>query len=257
MKIIGEELKDFLDRKEDQYNRPDFITNDPISIPHRFSLKEDIEIAGFLTAAISWGARTTIIQNASRLMRLLDDAPYQFVVESEPADLEDLRSFVHRTFNGDDCIFFILSLKNIYNNHGGLEKVFNEMISQGYSIRDAIIYFRKRFLDVPHNVHVEKHIADPSKNASAKRINMFLRWMVRTDNRGVDFGIWKSIPTALLFCPLDVHTGNVGRKLGLLNRTSNDWVSVEELTASLRNFDPVDPVKYDFALFGLGLYEKF
>jgi uncharacterized protein (TIGR02757 family) len=257
MNITSVELKDFLDRKADQYNRPEFITSDPISIPHHFSRKEDIEISGFLTAAISWGTRTTIIQNASRLMRLLDDAPYQFVKESEPADLEVLRSFVHRTFNADDCIFFIQSLKKIYNNHGGLENVFNEMICQGYSIRDAIIYFRKRFLDFPHNVHVEKHIDDPSKNASAKRINMFLRWMVRTDNRGVDFGIWKSIPTALLFCPLDVHTGKVGRKLGLLNRTSNDWVSVEELTASLRKFDPVDPVKYDFALFGLGLYEKF
>jgi uncharacterized protein (TIGR02757 family) len=190
-------------------------------------------------------------------MQIMDNVPYQFVTECDFNDLATFQRFVHRTFNGEDCIFFISSLKNIYLHHGGLENVFNEKINRGFSTREAMIYFRKLFFELPHPVHVEKHIADPSKNASAKRINMFLRWMVRHDNGGVDFGLWKKIPPSRLYCPLDIHSGNVSRKLGLLQRKSNDWKSVEELTGRLRTFDPDDPVKYDFALFGLGIYEDF
>ena len=253
----NDELKDFLDKKVDQYNRPEFIIQDPVSIPHQFTRKEDIEIAGFLTATISWGTRMSIVHNASRLMQLMDYEPYQFVTECGQDDLATFHRFVHRTFNGDDCIFFITSLKNIYLHYGGLEKVFNEKITKGHSTKEAILYFRKIFFDLPHPLHVEKHVADPSKNASAKRINMFLRWMIRHDKGGVDFGLWKKIPPSELFCPLDIHSGNVSRKLGLLRRKANDWKSVEELTDRLRTFDPVDPVKYDFALFGLGIFEHF
>jgi uncharacterized protein (TIGR02757 family) len=257
MKIPEDELKDLLDKKVDQYNRPEFIINDPVSIPHQFALKEDIEIAGFLAATISWGNRKSIIQSATRLLKLLGQSPYKFIIESGDNDLKPFQQFVHRTFNGYDCRYFILALKNIYIHQGGLEEVFNKVIIKGLSVKDAILHFRKIFFELPHLVRTEKHIADPSKNASAKRINMFLRWMVRNDRCGVDFGIWKSIPPSMLYCPLDIHTGNVSREFGLLTRKSNDWNAVEELTGKLRSFDPDDPVKYDFALFGLGIYEDF
>ena len=257
MKIPNDELKDFLDKKVDQYNRPEFITGDPVSIPHQFTLKEDIEIAGFLTATLSWGNRTSIIQSASRLMQLLEQSPYHFIVESGDEDMKRFHRFIHRTFNGNDCIYFISALKNIYLHHGGLENIFNEMILKGFSVKEGIIHLRKIFFELPHLTHAEKHVADPSKNACAKRINMFLRWMIRNDKRGVDFGIWKAIQPSMLFCPLDIHTGNVSRKLGLLSRKANDWKSVEELTSRLRTLDPDDPVKYDFALFGLGIFEDF
>jgi len=257
MKLSEKELKDFLDIKVDQYNRPEFITHDPISIPHQFSLKEDIEIAGFLVATISWGNRVSIIQNGNQLMQLLEEAPYQFIRESGSGDMKRFQHFAHRTFNGSDCSYFICALKNIYLKHGGLEQLFKEIINQGYSIKEAIIHFRNIFLELPHLTRTEKHLANPAKNASAKRMNMFLRWMVRIDNRGVDFGIWKTISPSALFCPLDIHVGNVCRKLGLLERNSNDWKSVEKLTSKLRTLDPDDPAKYDFALFGLGIYENF
>lgn len=256
LKLSPTELYEFLEEKYNYYNRPDFIKSDPISVPHRFSLKEDIEIAGFLTATISWGNRRTIIKNALDLISRMDNAPLQFITQSEEKHFMSFKSFVHRTFNGDDCIYFLHSLKNIYCNHNGLESVFSRRLLKEDSLRGSIIYFRKVFFELPHYPRTQKHIADPDKNASAKRINMFLRWMVRKDDRGVDFGIWPAIDSSMLFCPLDVHSGNQSRKLGLLQRKQNDWKAVEQLTENLRKMDPHDPVKYDFALFGSGIHER-
>jgi uncharacterized protein (TIGR02757 family) len=257
LNFSDQEIKDFLDIKFDQYNRPEFIVDDPISIPHRFSQKEDIEIAAFLTATISWGKRSSIIQSANWLMHLMNNSPWEFIKSSSQNEIKQCNNFYHRTFNGSDCIFFLKSVKNIYKNHNGLERIFSEPIIMGKTLKESIIKFRKIFLGLPHPNRLEKHIADPYQNASAKRINMFLRWMIRKDNCGVDFGIWNSISPSMLFCPLDVHTGNVSRKLGLLSRNSNDWKSVEELTSRLQHFDSNDPVKYDLALFGLGIHENF
>jgi uncharacterized protein (TIGR02757 family) len=249
------DLKNFLEEKYLRYNNPSFISLDPISIPHLFSRREDIEIAGFLTAIISWGNRTSIVKDANRLLSMMDCSPYDFIRNSSPSELKAFKSFYHRTFNGEDCIFFLRSLKTIYNSHGGLGQLFSGVNRTG--IRQSLVHFRSVFLETTHLVRSEKHLADPSKGSSAKRILMFLRWMVRNDRNGVDFGLWRHIDTANLMCPLDVHSGNVARKLGLLTRRSNDWKAVEELTANLRKFDPADPVKYDFALFGLGIFEKF
>lgn len=247
------DIKDFLEYKYEFYNRPEFIEGDPVSIPHLFSRKEDIEIAGFLTAMISWGQRTTIVNNAQRLLTLMDYSPYDFIMNAGKKELSHFKDFKHRTFNGTDCIFFIHTLNNVYKNYGGLEKAFTGTSD----IKTAIIEFRKIFFSIPYPARTVKHIADPASGSSAKRINMFLRWMVRNDDRGVDFGIWKSVSPAQLYCPLDVHTGNVARKLGLISRKQNDWKALEELMLHLRFFDPQDPVKYDFALFGLGIFEGF
>ena len=248
------EIKELLDYKSDQYNRPDFIEDDPISIPHQFTRKEDIEIAGFITAIISWGQRKTILNNATRLLKIMDYSPYDFVINAGINDLNAFGSFKHRTFNGTDCIFFFQSLKNIYLNHGGLENTFK---STDDKIKSSIANFRKVFFEIPYPARSLKHIADPEAGAAAKRINMFLRWMVRKDNRGVDFGIWKTIHPSQLYCPLDIHTGNVARKLDLIARNQNDWKALEELMQHLRAFNPEDPVKYDYALFGMGVFEKF
>lgn len=254
-RALGEnELKEFLEEKVKQYNRPSFIEHDPVSIPHHFSSKEDIEIAGFLAATIAWGQRPVIIRNANRLMEQMDLSPYEFVLSASPKELKKLDAFVHRTFNGVDAKFFILALRNIYKKHGGMENVFAHGFS---SAQNSIIHFRETFLSLKHDKRSDKHISDPASNSSAKRINMFLRWMVRQDKAGVDFGIWKSISPSLLHIPLDVHVGNVARKLGLLGRKQSDWKAVEELTTKLREFDKEDPVKYDFALFGLGIFEGF
>ena len=250
------DLHNFLEEKHDQYNRPEFIESDPISIPHQFSRKEDIEISGFLTATIAWGNRKMIIRNANRLMGLMDRAPFDFIQNSTEDDLRVFENFVHRTFNGIDLVYFLKSLRYIYQNHGGLETIFSNQAGS-LGLKEAITSFHNLFFKLEHQNRTRKHIANPEKNSAAKRINMFLRWMVRNDNRGVDFGIWKNIPTEKLLCPLDVHSGNVARKLGLLTRNANDWKAVEELTVSLRQFDGTDPVKYDFALFGLGVFEKF
>nr|WP_262910993.1 TIGR02757 family protein [Flaviramulus multivorans] len=254
--INASELKDFLDSKVEQYNNPKFIESDPIQIPHQFSIKEDIEIAGFLTATIAWGNRKSIINNASKLMCLLDNTPYDFVVNHQESDLEKLLPFVHRTFNGDDCIQFVKCLKHIYTNHGGLEKLFAKNAEE-YSLQKSISKFKATFFEIEHLRRTQKHVSDPFKNSAAKRINMFLRWMVRNDKTGVDFGIWKSLSPTQLSCPLDVHSGNVARKLGLLKRKQNDAKALLELDQSLRKFDKNDPVKYDFALFGLGVFEGF
>lgn len=255
-KINFSELQSFLDEKAELYNNPNFIESDPIQIPHLFSRKEDIEIAGFLSATIAWGNRKTIIGNAHKMMELLGNAPYDFVMSHSDADLERLGNFVHRTFNGNDFGTFIKGLKHIYLNHGGLESVFVKN-RQNDSLQFAISAFKKAFFEMDYQNRAQKHISDPGNNSAAKRINMFLRWMVRDDQKGVDLGIWKSIPASLLSCPLDVHSGNVARRLGLLERKQNDAKALAELDAFLRKLDPKDPVKYDFALFGLGVFEKF
>jgi len=250
------DLKDFLDEKVEVFNRPNFIETDPIQVPKQFSEKENIEIAGFLAATIAWGNRPAIIKNALRLMALMDNQPYDFVTEASPEEIMRLRKFIHRTFNGDDCIYFIRSLRNIYQNHGGLQSVFEKGFKLDFSVNSSLTHFYSVFFELDGE-RTRKHISNVQKGASAKRLNMFLRWMVREDKRGVDFGLWKGIQTSKLMLPLDVHTGNTGRKLELLQRKSNDWKAVEEITAALREFDPEDPVKYDFALFGLGVFEKF
>ncbi|MCX7549741.1 TIGR02757 family protein [Xanthomarina sp. F2636L] len=248
------ELKEFLDAKVIQYNRPDFIESDPIQIPHLFSKKEDIEIAGFLSATIAWGNRKSIINNASKMMELLDHSPYEFVINHQEQDLEALLPFVHRTFNGTDFITFIKALQHIYKNHEGLEAIFS---SETDSLQNSIHHFKKVFFEIEHLPRTQKHVSDPLKNSAAKRINMYLRWMVRSDNTGVDFGIWKGISPSKLSCPLDVHSGNIARKLGLLKRKQNDAKALAELDKALRKLDSNDPVKYDFALFGLGVFEGF
>lgn len=249
------ELKDFLERKTRQYNKPGFIDSDPINIPRQFSQKEDIEISGFLTATIAWGQRVTIIKNARQLMTLMDHAPHDFILNFEDSDLAAMKGFVHRTFNFDDLMLFLCSLQNIYRNHQGLESAFKA--KETGEAKEAIGTFRKLFFEVPHLKRSEKHVSNPNKNSSCKRLNMFLRWMVRKDNAGVDFGIWHQINPAKLSCPLDVHSGRVARKLGLLQRKANDWRAVAELDGNLRKLDPKDPVKYDYALFGLGVFENF
>ncbi len=250
------QLKDFLDAKVMQYNLPKFLESDPIQIPHRFSKKEDIEISGFLTAIIAWGNRKSIITNADRMMDLFDNSPYDFIINHQKNDLERLTGFVHRTFNVTDLTYFISSLKNIYSVHGGLENTFAQNSSPD-SMQAAISGFKKVFFELPHPVRTTKHISDPLKGSAAKRINMFLRWMVRDNTTGVDFGLWNKIKPSQLSCPLDVHTGNVARKLNLLKRKQNDAKALAELDKSLRGLDATDPVKYDFALFGLGVFEKF
>ncbi len=250
------ELKEFLDAKVLQYNHPEFLESDPIQIPHLFDLKEDIEISGFLTATIAWGNRKSIITNAHKLMELMDHAPYDFILNHSEEDLEKLEHFVHRTFNGEDLVHFVKSLKHIYQNRGGMEGLFTNGPAKD-SIQPTISKFKEAFFEIPHPKRTTKHISDPLKGSAAKRINMYLRWMVRDNTTGVDFGLWKDIPTAILSCPLDVHSGNVARKLGLLKRKQNDAKALAELDHSLRKLDPIDPVKYDFALFGLGVFEKF
>ncbi len=255
LKLKRSELREFLDEKASYYENPKFIGTDPIQIPHQFSKKEDIEIIGFLVATIAWGNRKSIITNSSKLVELLENNPHDFIVNHSQADLKPLESFVHRTFNGTDLITFISALRNIYTNHEDLEAVFRKHTANG-DLQTAIHHFKKTFFEVEHLPRTQKHVSDPLKKSAAKRINMYLRWMVRPADAGVDFGIWKSISPAWLSCPLDVHSGRVARQLNLLNRKQNDAEALKELDKNLRNFDPNDPVKYDFALFGLSAFEK-
>ena len=250
-------LKDFLDAKVLQYNNPKFIESDPIQVPHLFSKKEDIEIAGFLTATIAWGNRKSIIKNAKRMVELLDHCPHDFVMHHNDRDLEQLRAFVHRTFNGIDCIYFLKALGNIYRHHGGIGQLLESQYAQHGELFRSMVHFREVFFRAAFPGRTAKHLANIENGAIGKRLNMFLRWMVRRDKKGVDFGIWEGIPMHALFMPLDVHSGTVARKLGLLERKQNDWRAVTELTECLLEFDPVDPVRYDFALFGMGSFEKF
>lgn len=242
-------MKAFLESKVLLYNNPDFIESDPVSVPHRFSLKEDIEISGFLAATIAWGNRASILKSGNRLMDLMEDAPYEFLMDAKPNDFKRFEGFVHRTFNAIDCVYFLKALRQIYQKHGGLEGIFSGEGGMDVRIHRA----RTIFLSFRAPARTGKHFSDPLSKSAAKRINMFLRWMVRNDKQGVDFGIWKAISPAELCCPLDVHSGRVARMLGLLQRQQNDWKAVMELTENLRKLDPKDPVKYDFALFGMGV----
>lgn len=248
-----EELKDYLDFKADQYNNPNFIESDPIQIPHRYKVKEDIEISGFLASTIAWGNRKMIINSATKMMDAMGNNPYDFVMNATNNQIDAIDNIVYRTFNSEDFRYFIKSLRNIYANHGGLENVF--AANNSINLQNRISAFKKIFFEIDHPLRTTKHISDPLKGSSSKRINMFLRWVSRNDGKGVDFGIWKSVSPSELSCPLDVHSGNVARALGILNRKQNDQKALMELDEALRKFDPTDPVKYDFALFGLGVFE--
>jgi len=256
MKIMKGSLRNFLDEKVDKYNRLDFIEFDPVSIPHQYHSKEDIEIAGFLTAVISWGNRTSILRSAKRMMELMGNSPYDFILHHRDRHLRKIDGFVHRTFNGTDLLTFIEGLEFLYRGQNGLEGIFTEYKTRD-SLQPAIHKLKQEFFSVPHLERTRKHLPDPLAGSAAKRINMFLRWMVRRDGRGVDFGLWKSISPSTLSCPLDIHSGHVARKLGLISRKQNDSRAVSELDSVLREFDIHDPVKYDFALFGLGIIEGF
>lgn len=247
------ELKEYLDFKSDQYNNPNFIETDPIQIPHRYKIKEDIEIAGFLAATIAWGNRKMIINSATKMMDAMGNNPFDFVMNATNEQINSIDNIVHRTFNSEDFRYFIKSLRNIYENHGGLENQFSS--TNSINLQNRISTFKNLFFEIDHPARTTKHISDPLKGSSSKRLNMYLRWLSRTDDKGVDFGIWKSVLPSELSCPLDVHSGNVARTLGILNRKQNDQKAVIELDEALRKFDPTDPVKYDFALFGLGVFE--
>lgn len=248
-RITFEDIKLLLDESFDKYNNVNFIEDDPISIPHSFEKKEDIEISGFIAATIAWGNRKMIINNAKKFIQFMDNSPFDFVINHKDNELEKLRPLVHRTFNGEDLIFFVKSLKNIYRNYGGLEKVF----SSENNIKDCLSMFYEIFFSIEHAQRTQRQLANVAAGSAAKRLNMFLRWMVRHDNRGVDFGLWKNISPADLFMPLDVHSASTARLLELLTRKQNDWKAVVELTNNLKKFDANDPVKYDFALFGIGV----
>lgn len=244
-------LEDLLNGAYERYARPEFITNDPIQVPKSFSRREDAEVIGFLTATIAWGQRKTIIDNAWKLVRLMDEAPHDFVMNADAKEIKRLDGFVHRTFNGIDLGHFVRGLRHLYAAHGGMESAF--MHEGPWNASEGITRFKQRFFEPAHQERTRKHVADPAKGSNAKRINMFLRWMVRPNDRGVDLGLWKRIPASALQVPLDVHTGRVARELGLLKRKQDDWKSVIELTKTLRAFDPLDPVKYDIALFAIGV----
>ena len=260
-KNIEQNLKKFLDKKVAEYNQPSFIKSDPICIPHSFSKKQDIEIAGFFASIFAWGTRTTIINKSKELMQLMDNAPHQFIIQHEEKDLKNFLQFKHRTFNTTDLLYFLQFLKHHYSKNKSLEDAFfnNKSIGSSDNIVEAgLDHFYNYFFsleDAPQRTN--KHIASPQKNSSCKRLNMFLRWMVRKDEKGVDFGIWEKISPAQLICPVDVHVARVARHFNLLKRNVTDWQAAMELTHNLRTLDEVDPVKYDFALFGLGVMEKY
>jgi uncharacterized protein (TIGR02757 family) len=251
--VPAAEMKIFLDEKFLRFNNSSFIAADPISVPHRFTKRADIEIAGFLAATIAWGRRDLILRSCDRFLALMDNKPHEFVIGADKSDLSRLKGFVHRTFNGEDLVCFIKALKQIYTRFDSMEEIILEGMKGNGSLNLGLIRLRKEFFSVAHEKRSEKHLADVTSGAAAKKLFMFLRWMVRSDNHGVDLGLWKGISPAQLYIPLDVHSGNTARKLGLLTRKQNDWKAVEELTEVLRSFDPDDPVKYDFALFGLGV----
>ncbi|MCC8426164.1 TIGR02757 family protein [Mucilaginibacter sp. UR6-11] len=260
-----ENLKAFLDAKVAQYNRPGFIANDPVSIPHLFTKKQDIEITGFWAATLAWGQRVTIINKCKELIALMDGAPYDFIVNHEEVDLKKLLHFKHRTFNDTDTLYFIAFFRWHYENHESLESAFapanplKEKPSSGEEpIEKYLNHFRQYFFSLPDFPHrTKKHVSSPSQKSTCKRLNMFLRWMVRKDNCGVDFGIWNDIKPSELIMPCDLHVDRVARQLNLIQRKQTDWQTAIELTRRLREFDPNDPVKYDFALFGLGIDERW
>ncbi|CAN5319494.1 TIGR02757 family protein [soil metagenome] len=257
-------LKQFLDEKVSQYNTPAFIKHDPIFIPHQFSKKQDIEIAGFFSAIFSWGNRTSIIKKGVELMQLMDDAPHDFIINHQLIDLKKLIHFKHRTFNTTDLLYFVEFFRQHYHKHDSLEDAFvNEQsdmyITEGLPNAEAYLTnFYNQFFALEYvPQRTRKHISTPYKKSACKRINMFLRWMVRNDGKGVDFGIWKQIKPVDLICPLDLHVARVAKHFNILQRNNYDWLAAVELTDNLRKLDAEDPVKYDFALFGLGVTEKF
>lgn len=252
-RLTGNDLKFFLDKKVLQYNQPGFIEHDPISIPHLFTKKQDIEIAGLFAATLAWGQRITIINNCKKLLAWMDNDPHQFIQHHSKNDLKPFLEFRHRTFTGTDALYFIEFLKWYYSNHHSLEEGFS-FPDQDLTIERGLVNFRNLFFSLPdYPLRTKKHVATPERKSACKRLTMFLRWMVRSDNFGVDFGIWKKIKPAQLVCPCDVHVERVARRLNLIVRKQMDWQTALELTANLRKLDSTDPVRYDFALFGLGL----
>lgn len=251
-------LQEFLDHYVDKYNRPAFIENDPISIPHRFSHRPDIEIMGFWVAMLAWGQRITIINKAEELISLMDGAPYDFIVNHQERDRQRFLEFKHRTFQPIDTLYFLEFFQWYYRRHNTLEEAFvRHLVPGARDVGPALSGFHDLFFSLPHAPQrTRKHVATPDRKSSCKRLNMFLRWMVRRDDRGVDFGLWQRIAPAQLLMPLDVHVDRIARRLGLLRRKQTDWAAVQELTSNLRLFDPKDPVKYDFALFGLGVLQN-
>jgi uncharacterized protein (TIGR02757 family) len=249
------ELQNFLNSKVDLYNQPSFIKDDPICIPHSFTKKQDIEIAGFFAAVFAWGNRITIINKSRELMQLMDNAPHDFCLNHSPEELKKIMAFKHRTFNATDLLYFIEFFKQHYSNYKSLETAFT---MQGSSAETMLTGFHHYFFSLEHiPERTKKHIATPERKSSCKRLNMFLRWMVRQDDKGVDFGIWKTISPSQLICPIDLHVARVAKRLNILKRKQTDWQAATELTEYLRTLDATDPVKYDFALFGLGVMEKF
>lgn len=249
------ELSHFLDIQYELHHNRDFIKTDPIQIPHRFSLKEDIEIASFLSCTIAWGQRKSIINSANRMMELMDNSPYDFLIQHSQNEWTKFSGFVHRTFQPADMLYFLDALRRIYREYGGLEAVFAEGYSKG-GVFEALSYFRDVFIQWNPLQRTLKHISDPRKGSAAKRLNLFLLWMCREDSAGIHFGLWDKIPSSELIIPLDVHVGRVARRLGLLERKSNDWKAAKELTTRLKEFDPDDPCRYDFSLFCTGLEYK-
>ena len=283
-----EELQDFLEKKVLEFNHPSFITKDPVSVPHRFTSVQDVEIAGLFAAVFAWGNRTTIIRKSNELLKEMDDAPYDFIKNHGTSDLKRLLHFKHRTFNSTDLLYFIRFLKSHYTQNKSLESAFLPTVRTGIKknqfdsvtknsgknnqknfsgsdiygdnefARKALSVFYNRFFSLKNAPErTKKHIASPDRNSTCKRLNMYLRWMVRQDNNGVDFGIWKRISAADLICPVDLHVARVARGFGLITRKQTDWQTAMELTRVLREMDKTDPVKYDFALFGLGITEKY
>lgn len=247
------EIRELLERLYDRYDRPEFIECDPIAVPHRYTDPADREIAGFLAATIAWGNRKTIVRNGHRMMHCMDDAPADFVRHASERELATLDRFVHRTFNGGDLRDFVVALRRVNAAHGGLGAFFESRYEASGSLAETFAAFRRAFFAADHAPRCEKHLSSIERGAACKRLCMFLRWMVRRDARGVDFGLWRRIPASALFIPLDVHAAATGRLLGLLARRQNDWRAVEELTEALRRYDPADPVRFDFALFGAGM----
>jgi uncharacterized protein (TIGR02757 family) len=249
-------LYNLLESKYKQYNTTDFIALDPVCIPHRFSKKEDIEIMGFIAAVLAWGQRKTIINKCTDLIERMDGAPHQFITQHQDVDLKQLEGFVHRTFNDTDLLYFVFALKEMYATFTSMEEVFLKgMNKNSLNIEGGLIAFRNYFFSFDHPHRTRKHIASPETKSACKRLNMFLRWMVRRDKKGIDFGIWKGIQPAQLVCPCDVHVDRIARQLGLITRTQVDWQTAVQLTENLKRLDPKDPVKYDFALFGMGVVE--
>lgn len=248
-----DDLKELLERLHDKYNNSDFIECDPISVPHSFHAPNDIEISGFLAATIAWGNRKAIVKSARRMMDYMDNAPYDFTMNASHTELQRLQNYVHRTFNGADFETFVLALRSLYERYGSIGAFFEGEYEQSGDMRVVLSRFRALFFELEHLPRSEKHLSSIDKGAACKRLNMYLRWMVRGDDRGVDFGLWSRIPASALYLPLDVHSAAMGRALGLMERRQNDWKAVEQITQTLREFDVDDPVRYDFSLFGAGI----